>query len=35
MALNDETTKLSEYSCDACHRVEIVTKESPVAGHAL
>jgi hypothetical protein len=35
MALNDQTTKLSEYSCDVCHRVEIVTKEAPVAGHAL
>ena len=35
MALNDETTKLNEYSCDVCHRVEIEKKEAPVAGHAL
>jgi hypothetical protein len=34
MALNDETTKLNEYSCEVCHRIEI-EKKSPVAGHAL
>jgi len=34
MALNDETTKLNEYTCDVCHNTEI-TKKSPVAGHGL
>ena len=34
MALNDETTKLNEYTCDTCHRTEIQPKQ-PVAGHPL
>jgi len=34
MALNDETTKLNEYTCSDCHATHIETK-SPVAGHAL
>lgn len=35
MALNDETTKLNEYTCEVCHTTEIVKKADPVAGHAL
>ncbi len=34
MALNDETTKLNEYTCNVCYNTEIETKQ-PVAGHAL
>ena len=34
MALNDETTKLNEYTCEVCHATEI-EKKQPVAGHAL
>jgi hypothetical protein len=34
MSLNDETTKMSEYTCDVCHATEIEPKV-PVAGHAL
>jgi hypothetical protein len=34
MALNDETTKLNEYTCDVCHATRIEAK-SPVSGHAL
>jgi ribosomal protein S27AE len=34
MALNDETTKLNEYTCDNCHATEI-EKKTPVAGHGL
>ena len=34
MALNDETTKLNEYTCNACYNTEIESKQ-PVAGHTL
>lgn len=34
MALNDETTKLNEYTCGVCNTTEIEAK-SPVAGHHL
>ena len=34
MALNDETTKLNEYTCEVCHATEI-EKKQPVAGHGL
>jgi hypothetical protein len=34
MALNDETTKLNEYTCNTCYNTEIEAKQ-PVAGHCL